>query len=147
MAADVESIAVSYMHGWGDASLVGPIGKSVVGDVIGIKGNAYCEAAHAIGSPSWRTLLRHVWPNIAIGWAIVAGASLSFPGFGLPPEVPSWGGMLSREGRQYLTIAPRLAIWPWLVPDHCGVRHQHVRRRHARPGSAAAGRWRPEGGA
>ena len=37
--------------------------RVVRGAVIGIKGNAYFEA-HAIGSPSWRTLLRHVWPNI-----------------------------------------------------------------------------------
>ena len=90
--------------------------------VIGIKGNAYFEAAQAIGSPSWRTLLRHVWPNITapiiiiysitIGWAIIAEASLSFLGFGLPPDVPSWGTMLSREGRQYMEMAPRLAMWP-----------------------------------
>ena len=90
--------------------------------VIGIEGNPYFEAAHAIGSPSWRTLLRHVWPNITapiiiiysitIGWAIIAEASLSFLGFGLPPDVPSWGTMLSREGRQYMEMAPRLAMWP-----------------------------------
>ena len=89
--------------------------------VIGIEGNAYFEAAHAIGSPSWQTLLRHVWPNITapiiiysitIGWAIIAEASLSFLGFGLPPDVPSWGTMLSREGRQYMEMAPRLAMWP-----------------------------------
>ncbi len=73
--------------------------------------HAYFEAAHAIGSPSWRTLLRHVWPNITIGWAIIAEASLSFLGFGLPPDVPSWGTMLSREGRQYMEMAPRLAMW------------------------------------
>ena len=93
----------------------------VVSLLIGIKGNAYFEAAHAIGSPSWRTLLRHVWPNITapiiiiysitIGWAIIAEASLSFLGFGLPPDVPSWGTMLSREGRQYMEMAPRLAMW------------------------------------
>ncbi len=35
-------------------------------------------------------------------------------GFGLPTTVPSWGGMLSREGRQYMEIAPRLAVWPGL---------------------------------
>ena len=73
--------------------------------MIGIEGNAYFKAAHAIGSPSWRTLLRHVW-------AIIAEASLSFLGFGLPPDVPSWGTMLSREGRQYMEMAPRLAMWP-----------------------------------
>ena len=95
--------------------------RVVCGAVIGIKGNAYFEAAHAIGSPWWRTLLRHVWPNvtapiiiiysITIGWAIIAEASLSFLGFGLPPDVPSWGTMLSREGRQYMEMAPRLAMW------------------------------------
>ena len=52
--------------------------------------------------------------SITIGATIVAEASLSFLGFGLPPDVPSWGGMLSREGRQYMTIAPRLALWPGL---------------------------------
>ena len=35
-------------------------------------------------------------------------------GFGLPPEVPSWGGMLSREGREFMEMAPRLALWPGL---------------------------------
>ena len=50
-------------------------------------------------------ILRHVWPkitapiiiiySITIGWAIIAEASLSFLGFGLPPDVPSWGTMLS----------------------------------------------------
>ena len=37
---------------------------------------------------------------------------MSFLGFGLPPDVPSWGTMLSREGRQYMEMAPRLAMWP-----------------------------------
>ena len=41
-------------------------------------------------------------------------AALSFLGFGLPPDIPSWGGMLSREGRQYMEIAPHLALWPGL---------------------------------
>ena len=39
-------------------------------------------------------------------------AALGFLGFGLPPDVASWGGMLSCEGRQYMQLAPRLAIWP-----------------------------------
>ena len=41
-------------------------------------------------------------------------AALSFPGFVLPPEVPSWGGMLSREGRRFMEQAPWLALWPGL---------------------------------
>ena len=39
---------------------------------------------------------------------------MSFLGFGLPPDIPSWGGMLSREGRQYMEMAPHLALWPGL---------------------------------
>ena len=39
-------------------------------------------------------------------------AALSFLGFGLPPDVPSWGGMLSREGREYMEMVPSLALWP-----------------------------------
>ena len=66
--------------------------------------------------------MRHVLPNIAapvivifsinIGSVIISEASLSFLGFGLPVHIPSWGGMLSREGRVYMEMAPWLAIWP-----------------------------------
>ena len=93
--------------------------------VIGIKENDYFLAARAIGSPPLRTILRHVLPNImapmiviftvTIGGVIMAEASLSFLGFGLPPDVASWGGMLSREGRQHMEAAPWLALWPGLA--------------------------------
>ena len=93
--------------------------------VIGIKENDYFQAAKAIGSPPLRTILRHVLPNImapmiviftvTIGGVIMAEASLSFLGFGLPPDVASWGGMLSREGRQFMEVAPWLALWPGLA--------------------------------
>ena len=45
----------------------------------------------------------------------ISEAALSFLGFGLPIEIPSWGGMLSREGRQYMEAAPHLAFWPGLA--------------------------------
>ena len=93
--------------------------------VIGIKENDYFQAAKAIGSPPLRTILRHVLPNImapmiviftvTIGGVIMAEASLSFLGFGLPPDVASWGGMLSREGREHMEAAPWLALWPGLA--------------------------------
>ena len=41
-------------------------------------------------------------------------AALSFLGFVLPAQVPSWGGMLSREGRRFMEQAPWLALWPGL---------------------------------
>jgi peptide/nickel transport system permease protein len=46
---------------------------------------------------------------------IISVASLSFLGFGLPVNVPDWGGMLSREGRQYMEMAPRLPLLPGLA--------------------------------
>ena len=100
------------------------IGSSRVvrGAVIGVKENAYFQAALAVGSPPWRTVLRHVLPNvmppiiiifsITIGTVIITEASLSFLGFGLPLSVPSWGGLLSHEGRRYMQVAPWLAMWP-----------------------------------
>ena len=99
-----------------------PASRIVRGAVIGVKENAYFQAAQAIGTSTGGTLLRHVLPNIAapvlivysinVGNVIISEASLSFLGFGLPANIPSWGGMLSREGRQYMEIAPRLALWP-----------------------------------
>ena len=101
-----------------------PASRVVRGAVIGVKENAYFQAAEVIGCSTWKTLVRHVLPNIAapiivifsinIGAVIITEASLSFLGFGLPLQVPSWGGMLSREGRQYMEMAPRLALWPGL---------------------------------
>ena len=103
----------------------GVVGSRVVRSaVIGVIENVYFQAAEAIGSPKWRTLIRHVLPNIApvviiifsinIGGVIISEASLSFLGFGLPAQIPSWGGMLSREGRVYMEQAPWLALWPGL---------------------------------
>ena len=75
-------------------------------------------------APTTQILVRHVLPNIVapliiifsinVGGVILAEASLSFLGFGLPIKVPSWGGMLSREGRRFMEQAPWLALWPGL---------------------------------
>ena len=106
--------------------VTGGIGSSrlVRSAVIGIKENDYFQAAEAIGGTHLGTLARHIMPNImppiiivfsaGIGGAIVSEAGLSFLGFGLPPEVPSWGGMLSGDGRMYMEAKPELAIYPGL---------------------------------
>jgi peptide/nickel transport system permease protein len=46
---------------------------------------------------------------------ILGEAALSFLGFGVPPPQPSWGGMLSQEGRANMLMAPWLSLWPGLV--------------------------------
>ena len=94
------------------------------GAVIAIKGNDYFLAAQAIGSPSVTTLMRHVLPNvmpiviisfsITIGGVMLTEASISFLGFGLSREIPSWGGLLSKEGRAFMEQAPWMALWPGL---------------------------------
>ncbi len=92
--------------------------------VIGIKENDYFLAAQAVGTPTSKILNHHVLPNIMapviiifsinIGGVIMSLASLGFLGYGLPPTIPDWGGMLSREGRKYMEQAPWLALWPGL---------------------------------
>ena len=123
-------LTVLSILGRGVPQIIGVLGVSAgIGNsrvvrsaVIGIRGNPYFEAARAVGSPQLWTLLRHVWPNIAapiivifsitIGGVIIAESSLSFLGFGLAQDIPSWGGMLSREGRKYMEVSPRLAMLP-----------------------------------
>ena len=142
--------------------ITGGIGGSRVirGAVISVKENDYFLAAKAVGTPTTQILIRHVLPNIMapviiifsinIGGVIISEASLSFLGFGLPIEVPSWGAMLSREGREFMEQAPWLALWPgFALTISYRLLPQHVRRRGARPArSPAAGRsgklWRQE---
>lgn len=92
--------------------------------VIAIRESTYIEAAKAIGSPARKIILSHILPNITapviilftleMGAAILTEATLSFLGYGIPPPIPSWGGMLSRDARTYMTQAPWLALWPGL---------------------------------
>jgi peptide/nickel transport system permease protein len=93
--------------------------------VIAIRENAYIESARAAGATLWSLMYRHIIPNIApviiiaaamqVGGVIMMESGLSFLGFGVPPGVPSWGSMLSQEGRTYMEIAPTLAFWPGFV--------------------------------
>ena len=94
------------------------------GAVIAIKESDYFLAAEAAGSPKLRTFFQHVIPNvmpviiiafsISIGGVILSLAALSFLGYGLPPGIPDWGGMLSVEGRRFMEQVPRLALLPGL---------------------------------
>jgi len=93
--------------------------------VMAVKENVYIEAARAIGSPTWKIMTRHIVPNIfmilivsfstGIGGVILQESTLSFLGFGVPPPYPSWGGMLSGSGRQYMIQAPWMMLWPGLA--------------------------------
>jgi peptide/nickel transport system permease protein len=81
----------------------------------------YVEASRASGASAFRVMLRHVLPNamapllvqttLAISYAILAEAGLSFLGLGAQPPEPSWGSMLS-SGRGFMTFAPWTAFAP-----------------------------------
>ena len=97
--------------------------RLVRGEILKVKELDYVQAARALGTPSWRLLAVHIWPNItapvivqsAIGLAgvILSEATLSFLGLGVPPPAPSWGGMLS-DGRNHIFDAPHLIVFPAL---------------------------------
>jgi peptide/nickel transport system permease protein len=84
----------------------------------------YIEAARAIGIGHFRILLRHLIPNLlspvivqstfTCALAILGAAALDFLGVGVPPDIPSWGTMVS-EGRTYITIAPWVIVFPGLA--------------------------------
>ena len=106
--------------------LYGIAGSRIVrGAVMTVKENVYMQAAESIGVSTPRILLRHVLPNIMapiivlfttrLAAVILVEAALSFLGLGVPPPAPSWGGMLSVEGRSYMFQAPWLAIMPGLA--------------------------------
>ena len=105
---------------------LGVVGSRIMrGTTISVKENVYVQASVAIGCSTTRVLIRHILPNIMapaiilfttrVPAIIITEASLSFLGFGIPPPMPSWGGMLSGAGRNYMYEAPWMAIWPGLA--------------------------------
>ncbi len=91
------------------------------GPVLSIKEMEFVQAARSTGAQHPRILLRHVLPNtiapvivqisLALSWAMLTEAGLSFLGLGTIPPAPSWGSMLS-ESRRLMELAPWMAIAP-----------------------------------
>src|SRR6516162_6194631 len=92
---------------------------------LAIKEMDYILAARAIGASHARIIFRYMIPNclalyivlvsVFLGTAIVAEATLSFLGIGVPPDVPSWGGMLNGAAQTYVHLAPWLGVFPGLA--------------------------------
>jgi peptide/nickel transport system permease protein len=95
--------------------------RLVRAQVMAVKEREFVEAARALGASDLRVLCRHVLPNIlqplivqaAVGMAgaVLAEATLSFLGLGVPPPTPSWGAMLN-DARSHLFDSPHLVIFP-----------------------------------
>lgn len=91
------------------------------GEVLRLKSMEFIQAAQSLGATTPRIILRHILPNLVGPLATLATfemssmifyeAGLSFLGLSVPPEVPSWGNMLT-VGRPLLQSMPWVAIWP-----------------------------------
>ncbi len=100
------------------------INRVVRGSAMSVMNEGYIEAANAAGAGPRRIMFLHLLPNIMapviviatalLGSAILIEAGLSFLGLGVPPDVPSWGQMLSGSSRTYFRSDPHLAIFPGL---------------------------------
>jgi peptide/nickel transport system permease protein len=95
--------------------------RVIRGDVLVLRSAGFVELARISGASHARIIGRHILPNIAntalvmasvqVGFVIIVEASLSFLGAGVPVPTPAWGSMIA-EGREYVTTAWWLTVWP-----------------------------------
>ena len=96
--------------------------RTVRSQALAIKEMDYVLAARAVGAGDARIIIRHIVPNclalfiilatINLGYAILVEASLSFLGVGVPPDVPTWGNMLSGLSLSEMSTAWWLVVFP-----------------------------------
>jgi peptide/nickel transport system permease protein len=113
-------------------SLVGWIAyaRIVRGEVLIAKNLEYILAVKALGYSDFRIILRHLLPNVLnpvlvyamsdVVMCILAGSSLGFLGLGVQAPRPEWGVMIA-DGREFVTSAPWLAIFPGLAIAIVGI--------------------------
>ena len=112
-----------------------------------LKERDYVEAARTIGAGNVRIAFRHILPNllpiviiltsISMAAAVLAEATLSFLGVGVPPPAPAWGSMLSGTARVYFLSAPLVRDLARRLHQPHGAELEPRRRRAAgHPGPA-----------
>lgn len=97
------------------------IARLVRGDFLRLRSQDFVQASIASGASDWRVMFRHLLPNalapvlvsatFGVAAAILVESSLSYLGFGVPPYVPTWGGILS-QAQEFIDIAWWLLISP-----------------------------------
>lgn len=111
-------IIVFIITGW-------PIfARTVRASTLSLRQREFIEAAHCLGCPNTRILMRHILPNVArpliviasfeLGKVIIYESSLGFLGMGAQPPTPTWGNMMA-EGRPYLETAWWLVFFPGIA--------------------------------
>jgi peptide/nickel transport system permease protein len=103
--------------------VIGWVGYARVmrGQVLKVREYDFVQAAKALGAGNPRILSTHIMPNaiqplivqtsLGMAGAVLAEASLSFLGLGIPPPAPSWGTMIE-EARNYFSIYPHTLFFP-----------------------------------
>jgi len=91
---------------------------------LALKEKEFVEAARCVGVSNGCLIVRHMLPNalspvivaatLGVGSAILVESSISFLGLGFPPDMPTWGRLLS-DARDYLDLAPHWALFPGLM--------------------------------
>ena len=100
--------------------------RVIRGEVLTLREREFVKLAEIAGASKWRVIKRHILPNVmntatvlaslTVGVVIIAEASLSFLGVGVPPPQPAWGLMLSEArptlmaGQWWLTVFPGACI-------------------------------------
>ena len=120
LGSSLQNVIIAIIVG-----MLAPVVRTVRSQVLTLKELDYVLAARAIGASSRRIVFRHITPNCMaivlvvgtyyLGLAITIEASLSFLGVGVPPDVPSWGGILKRDAEEHVKTAPWAAIFPGLA--------------------------------
>jgi len=128
-AVVIMSVFSDYRNVWVISAAIGifswpSTARVLRGEILRVKQADYVMASTAIGVSRFRILLRHVLPNsiapviavttISLAAAIVAEATLSFLGVGLPTSTMSWGNDIS-QAQTDLRTAPQVLIWPSLA--------------------------------
>ena len=98
--------------------------RVVRGLTLTLREQEFVQAVRALGARDARIIARHVLPNVLapvmviwtleVARVILMESALSFLGLGVPPPTPTWGRMLA-EGRDYLTMAGWISIFPGLA--------------------------------
>src|SRR4051812_14960245 len=99
--------------------------RVIRGEVLSLREREFVKLAEIAGASSTRVIMRHILPNVmnstmvlaslTIGVVIIAEASLSFLGVGVPPPQPAWGSMLA-DGRSMLMVGD---WWLTVLPGLC----------------------------
>ena len=100
------------------------LARIVRAEYLALRAREFVEEARAMGARAPRIIFRHILPNamgpilvqaaFAVAGAILAEAALDFLGFGLPPDIPTWGNLLT-QAEDYIANNPVLAVAPGIV--------------------------------